>query len=90
MGLPTKSFSFTLNCQKVVLGLNFACHVGVLSLHYLRGGCNGIGAWVFNSVLNVAILLQLVKSYVQMDWQTKKPISSKSEEDSVKLKLKHA
>ena len=29
----------------------------LLLSHFLTGGCNGIGAWVFNSVLNGAILL---------------------------------
>ena len=70
----------------VLLGCNLVCHVGVLLLHYLRGGCNGIGAWVFNSVLNVAILLQFLRSYVNMHWQRKvnHSSSSKREEDSAK------
>ncbi|WOK97454.1 elongation of fatty acids protein 3-like [Canna indica] len=32
----------------------------VLLLHFAKGGCNGIGAWVFNSVLNVALLFLFV------------------------------
>ncbi|CAJ1973336.1 unnamed protein product [Sphenostylis stenocarpa] len=65
LGLPNKTpLSFTANCQLALLGCNVACHVGVLLLHYLRGGCNGIGAWLFNSLLNVAFLVQFLKSYV--------------------------
>ncbi|KAK7291165.1 hypothetical protein RIF29_06092 [Crotalaria pallida] len=71
LGLPSKSFCFTENCQMVLLGCNLVCHFGVLLLHFLRGGCNGIGAWVFNSVLNAAILLLFLKSYVNMQNQKK-------------------
>ncbi|KAK7351685.1 hypothetical protein VNO77_11301 [Canavalia gladiata] len=87
IGLCTKSFSSLLvNWQMVLFGCNLVCHVGVLSLHYLRGGCNGIGAWVFNSVLNVAFLLQFFKSYVKTYWQKKHhPFStSKRDHNSVK------
>ncbi|KAF1865246.1 hypothetical protein Lal_00004620 [Lupinus albus] len=85
MGLPTyKSFSFTVNCQIVLLVLNLVCHVGVLLLHYLRGGCNGIGAWVFNSVLNVAILLHFLKSYVEMNWLREKPSTHHRHNSSLK------
>ena len=35
---------------------------GVL-LHFFTGGCNGIGAWVVNSVLNCAILLPFLNFY---------------------------
>ncbi|KAL2346346.1 hypothetical protein Fmac_000346 [Flemingia macrophylla] len=65
IGLPCngKSFSFAANFQMLLLGCNLLCHVAVLSLHYLRGGCNGIGAWLFNSVLNAAFLVQFLKSY---------------------------
>lgn len=30
---------------------------GIMMLHFMRGRCNGIGAWVFNSVMNGVILL---------------------------------
>ncbi|KAI5323068.1 hypothetical protein L3X38_032140 [Prunus dulcis] len=30
---------------------------GVMMLHFMRGRCNGIGAWVFNSAMNGVILL---------------------------------
>ena len=49
----------------VLLGCNLICHVGVLTLHLIKGGCNGIGAWGFNSVLNAAILMVFLKFYVK-------------------------
>ncbi|XP_068310135.1 fatty acid elongase 3-like [Pyrus communis] len=67
IGLPGACFPFVVNCQVVLLGCNLVCHVGVLSLHILKGGgCNGIGAWLCNSVLNGAILLLFLKFYVKM------------------------
>ncbi|KAK3009266.1 hypothetical protein RJ639_013831 [Escallonia herrerae] len=66
IGLPSACFPFVLNCQMVLLGANLLCHVGVLLLHLIKGGgCNGIGAWVFNSVLNTAILLLFLNFYVK-------------------------
>ncbi|XP_051114426.1 elongation of fatty acids protein 3-like [Andrographis paniculata] len=57
IGLRSACFPFVVNCQILLLCCNLVCHVGVLSLHYLKGGgCNGIGAWLFNSVLNAAVL----------------------------------
>ncbi|KAK9947129.1 hypothetical protein M0R45_012564 [Rubus argutus] len=64
IGLPRACFPFVVNCQAVLLGCNLACHVGVLLLQLFKGGCNGIGAWLFNSVLNAAILLLFIKFYV--------------------------
>uniref|UniRef100_A0A5B6Z0P8 Putative elongation of fatty acids protein 3-like n=1 Tax=Davidia involucrata TaxID=16924 RepID=A0A5B6Z0P8_DAVIN len=66
IGLPSACFPFVVNCQIVVLGCNLLCHVGVLLLHFMNGGCNGIGAWVCNSVLNGAILLLFMNSYLKM------------------------
>ncbi|KAI4336911.1 hypothetical protein L6164_015384 [Bauhinia variegata] len=63
--LPSKCVSFTLNCQMVLLCCNLVCHIGVLVLHFARGGCNGIGAWIFNSVLNATILLLFLKFHCQ-------------------------
>ncbi|RHN77418.1 putative ELO family protein [Medicago truncatula] len=71
IGLPSKNFYFTVNCQMILLGCNLVCHFGVLWLHLWRGGCNGIGAWVFNSVLNAAILFLFLKSYVNVHCQKK-------------------
>ncbi|CAL0323757.1 unnamed protein product [Lupinus luteus] len=71
LGLPSKCFSFTVNCQMLLLCCNLVCHVGVLLLHFLRGGCNGIGAWVFNSGLNAVILLLFLKFYANMHCQRK-------------------
>ena len=55
-----------MNCQIALLGCNLACHVGVLMLHFMKGGCNGIGAWGFNSVLNGAILLLFLNFYLKI------------------------
>lgn len=49
------------------------CHIGVLLLHLIKGGCNGIGAWGFNSVLNGAILLLFLNFYVKMHIRNRKP-----------------
>ncbi|XP_057743805.1 elongation of fatty acids protein 3-like [Arachis stenosperma] len=69
IGLPVRNFWFTVDCQMVLLCCNLVCHFGVLLLHYLRGGCNGIGAWLFNSLLNVAILMLFLRSYVNEFWR---------------------
>lgn len=67
IGLPSACFPLVVNCQMVLMGCNLVCHVGVLLLHFMKnGGCNGIRAWVFNSVLNGAILLLFLKFYVKM------------------------
>ncbi|XP_022772167.1 elongation of fatty acids protein 3-like [Durio zibethinus] len=65
IGLPTACFPFVVNCQVVLLGCNLVCHFGVLSLHFLKGGCNGMGAWGFNSVLNGVILGLFLNFYVK-------------------------
>lgn len=65
-----------LNCQIALLGCNLVCHVAVLLLHIFNGGCNGIGAWVFNSVLNVAILLLIINFYVRAYFRKKEKIKS--------------
>ncbi|TYJ10354.1 hypothetical protein E1A91_A11G202000v1 [Gossypium mustelinum] len=65
IGLPRACFPFVLNCQIVLLSCNVVCHVGVLMLHIMKGGCNGIGAWVLNSVLNGISLLLFLKFHVQ-------------------------
>ncbi|XP_028760417.1 elongation of fatty acids protein 3-like [Neltuma alba] len=66
MGLRSACFPLVLNCQVVLVGCNVACHVGVFLLHFFRGGCNGIGAWIFNSVLNVGALLVFLNFYVRL------------------------
>ncbi|OMO75012.1 GNS1/SUR4 membrane protein [Corchorus olitorius] len=65
IGLPSACFPFVVNCQIVLLGCNLLCHFGVLVLHFLKGGCNGMGAWGFNSVLNGVILLLFLNFYVK-------------------------
>ncbi|XP_043712519.1 elongation of fatty acids protein 3-like [Telopea speciosissima] len=74
IGLPSACFPFVVNCQVVLLGCNLVWHVGVLLLH-LKGGCNGIGAWVFNSVLNGAILLLFLNFYVKMHLRKRKLVA---------------
>lgn len=66
IGLPSACFHFVVNCQVVLLGCNLICHFGVLLLHFLKGGCNGIGAWGLNSVLNGVILLLVLNFYVKV------------------------
>lgn len=65
LGLPTACFPVILNCQFLLLASNLFCHFGVLLLHFSRGGCNGIGAWLFNSFLNTALMLLFLNSRAQ-------------------------
>lgn len=65
IGLPSACFPIVVTCQMLLLGCNLLCHFGVLLLHFRKGGCNGIGAWVFNSVLNAALLLLFCNFYVK-------------------------
>nr|GEX26290.1 elongation of fatty acids protein 3-like [Tanacetum cinerariifolium] len=69
IGLKSACFQFVINCQMLLLGCNVLCHVGVLMLHLLKGGCNGIGAWGFNSVLNFFILFLFLNFYVKSYWR---------------------
>lgn len=58
------------------MGFNLISHIGVLLLHFLKGGgCNGIGAWTCNSVLNGIVLLLFLNFYVKV--HLKKTTSSK-------------
>ncbi|EEF52525.1 elongation of fatty acids protein 3-like [Ricinus communis] len=66
MGLPRAHFLFVVNCQFVLLGCNIVCHFGVLFLHFLKGGCNGMMAWGLNSVLNGVILVLFLRFYVKV------------------------
>ena len=54
-----------LACQLGLLGCNLACHVGVVWMHFgaVGGGCSGIGAWVFNTLLNAALLWVFLHCY---------------------------
>ncbi|POO02603.1 ELO family [Trema orientale] len=72
LGLRGACFPFVVTCQIALLGCNVACHVGVLTLHLMKGGCNGIGAWFLNSVLNAVILLLFLNFYVKMHLGKKK------------------
>ncbi|KAK4262213.1 hypothetical protein QN277_027796 [Acacia crassicarpa] len=66
IGFRRACFPFVFNCQILLLGCNLISHVGVFLLHFFKGGCNGIGAWILNSVLNCAILLLFLNFYVRM------------------------
>ncbi|KAE8773187.1 elongation of fatty acids protein 3-like [Hordeum vulgare] len=53
-------------CQLGLLGCNLVCHAGVLWMHFggaVAGGCSGIGAWVFNTMLNAAMLWVFLHCY---------------------------
>ncbi|WOK91680.1 elongation of fatty acids protein 3-like [Canna indica] len=68
VGLPAAArtgAALVLACQVALTGCNLVCHLGVLLLHFAKGGCNGIGAWVFNSVLNAALLFLFVHFVVK-------------------------
>ncbi|GMH14739.1 hypothetical protein Nepgr_016580 [Nepenthes gracilis] len=65
VGLPSACFPFVLNCQIVLSGCNLVGHIGVLVVHFMKGGCNGIGAWWFNSVLNAVILILFLNFYAK-------------------------
>ncbi|XP_059295229.1 elongation of fatty acids protein 3-like [Lycium ferocissimum] len=86
IGLPSACFPFVVSCQIMLLGCNVLCHVGVLLLHFMKGGgCNGIGAWVFNSVLNAAILFLFLNFYVKVHLRNRK-VNEPEDLDSVKNK----
>lgn len=58
-------FPFVMFCQIILLVTNLAWHIGVLVLHFWKGGCNGMGAWVFNTVLNSFVLMFFFHFYVK-------------------------
>ena len=65
-GLPAaRAAPVALACQLALLGCNLACHVGVVWMHFgaVGGGCSGIGAWVFNTLLNAALLWVFLHCY---------------------------
>ncbi|WCJ35300.1 GNS1/SUR4 membrane protein family [Euphorbia peplus] len=66
IGFPKARFSFELNCQIVVLGCNLVCNFGVVLLHFLKGGCNGMVAWSLNCVLNGVISIMFLRFYVNV------------------------
>lgn len=62
---PARGATVALACQLALLGCNLACHVGVVWMHFgaVGGGCSGIGAWVFNTLLNAALLWVFLHCY---------------------------
>ncbi|KAK6924313.1 ELO family [Dillenia turbinata] len=91
VGLPGSCFPIIVVGQVVLLGCNLACHIGVLLLHLLKGGCNGIGAWIFNSVLNCVILLFFLNFFVKkMHMKKDVPLVQGVVEDNGRCKsMKH-
>ncbi|XP_031479558.1 elongation of fatty acids protein 3-like [Nymphaea colorata] len=65
VGWPVSCFPVVVNCQILLLGCYLAAHIGVLLLHFRKEGCNGIGAWVFNSFLNGTLLLLFLNFYIR-------------------------
>ncbi|XP_010531189.1 PREDICTED: elongation of fatty acids protein 3-like [Tarenaya hassleriana] len=84
-GLPGSGFlpTFVVNCQMVLVSCNLVSHAGVLTVHLLKGGCNGIGAWVLNSVLNGAILFLFLNFYVKMHSQPQRNVETCEREKHV-------
>lgn len=74
VGLPSgPGFPVVLACQVGVLGCNLLCHLAFLILHFRgRGGCNGMGACLFNSVLNCGLLLLFLNCHLRRAVQRKK------------------
>ncbi|XP_027093938.1 fatty acid elongase 3-like [Coffea arabica] len=67
IGMPKANFPFViLNFQFLLLACNLVGHVWVLPLHFMKGGCNGMGAWGFTSLINGIVLLLLSKYYVKV------------------------
>ncbi|XP_078433585.1 fatty acid elongase 3-like [Wolffia australiana] len=44
------------DCQIVQFCFSFAVSLVFLWFHFFRGGCSGMGAWVFNAVFNASLL----------------------------------
>ncbi|KAK7309264.1 hypothetical protein RJT34_05839 [Clitoria ternatea] len=84
IGARGACFGFVLNCQIVLFGCNLVCHVGVLLMHFFKGGCNGIGAWVLNSVLNGAILLLFINFYLREYFGKKKRVKGNPSSQNLK------
>ncbi|KAG6403163.1 hypothetical protein SASPL_135380 [Salvia splendens] len=59
----TRRFSFVMLCRIALVVTNTAWHVGLLVLHFWKGGCNDMGAWLFNTVLNSFVLLLILNFY---------------------------
>ncbi|XP_057769943.1 elongation of fatty acids protein 3-like [Salvia miltiorrhiza] len=76
VGLPGACPPFVANCQMLLLGCNLVCHCAVLLLHLLTGGCNGIGAWLFNSVLNGAVMMLFLNFYIKMHHRKLNPAAA--------------
>ncbi|KAL8058951.1 hypothetical protein ABFX02_03G055900 [Erythranthe guttata] len=67
IGILPESYSpsFVMLCRIVLVVANLGWHLGVIVLHFWKGGCNGMGAWGFNTVLNGFVLLFVLNFYVK-------------------------
>ncbi|PON36458.1 ELO family [Parasponia andersonii] len=88
VGLPGACFPLVVNSQVLLLGFNLICHVGVLLLHLLKGGCNGIGAWLCNSVLNAVILLLFLNFHIKKLHLTSSKLGAEIQGSSSEIKQK--
>ncbi|KAL3840330.1 hypothetical protein ACJIZ3_024921 [Penstemon smallii] len=59
------NFPFVMICQFLLVVTNLGWHFGVLVVYFMKGGCNGMGAWVFNTVLNSFVLLFMLDFYLK-------------------------
>ncbi|ERN17593.1 elongation of fatty acids protein 3-like [Amborella trichopoda] len=81
-GLGESWLGVVVNLQMVISGCNLAAHLGVLVLHLGKEGCNGIGAWGFNSVMNGALLFLFLNFYLKkhLKWGRRGPIGELKKE----------
>jgi hypothetical protein len=54
------------NCQMAHLAFTLLAYVALLAVHFTtRGGCNGMGAWLFDALSNTTLLLLLLNFYLK-------------------------
>jgi GNS1/SUR4 family len=70
VGLPvaTGSAPVVLACQCLMLFCNFFCHFGFIFMHFGKGGCSGIGAWIVNTMLNGMFLGAFLHFYGKREY----------------------
>lgn len=91
IGLPSTCFPLVWSCQTLLLCCDVVCHLGVLSLHLRKGGCNGIGPWIFNFAMNAAHLLLFVSSFFRKMYLTRSMVEDDSalhSSSAIKLETK--
>ncbi|CAA7395738.1 unnamed protein product [Spirodela intermedia] len=60
------------NCQIVQFCISFALSLVFLWLHFFRGGCSGMGAWLFNAAFNGSLLFLFLDFHKSNYRSTKK------------------